>query len=408
MFATVTYNEPIKDPTTEPTDDPTLNPTIVPIEDPTNDPTVEPTTMEPTTVLTPSATKATKSTAIQSLLSQQNDSTVQESLQETITLLSLSLAVFVIALVCCIVNLVQCSRRNNSTKKDVAQNQQVEMQSTKSGIHRQGPEIRNALVVGIAIGKYGDGASLTAETCADLNVDKDLDNLASFCNFMGYEFICNERKIHWTQEEILTYLRDDVGAIFFSPKGKAIYDGLLVCVSGHGVRDHVVTSQLEYVEKSTMYRCICDKFPQFIEIPRIFIFDACAGGREKRDSFCLNPLEEAKVHQVVPMGDSDDLSVEAMATPKIDLDRNAALIHAANEGYQAKMRGDIGPYLLYSFMERVRRNVVKHEQKGLQELMGEIQEGLHKMGRQQTVNVFNTNTRNLKLEAKTGMTRLFE
>ena len=369
--------------------------------------------LDPTTVLTPSVTNTTKSTTTQSSSSQQNDSTVNDSLQETIALLGISLAVLVVlVLVCCVINFVQFSSRKKSTEKVLAQSQDIEMQPTKSGNHRQGPEIRNALVVGIAIGKYSDDMSIAADTCSDLNVDIDLDNLASFCNFMGYEFICNERKVQWTKEEILSYLRNDVGAAFFSSKGKARYDGLLVCVSGHGVLDHVVTSELEYVDKTTMYRCICDKYPKFIDIPRIFMFDACAGGREKRDTFRLNPVDEAgkaDTHQVVAMGDSDDLSVEGavVTMSKADLDRNAALIHAANEGYQAKMRGDIGSYLLYSFMERVRRNVVNHEQMGLEELMGEIQEGLHKMGRQQTVNVFNTNTRNLKLEAKSGMRTLF-
>ena len=86
----------------------------------------------------------------------------------------------------------------------------------------------------------------------------------------------------------MSFLRDDVGNTFFSPQGKAKYDGLLVCVSGHGIRGHVVTSNLEHVDKTRISRCIYDRFPKFIDIPRIFIFDACAGARERREHISMD------------------------------------------------------------------------------------------------------------------------
>ena len=264
---------------------------------------------------------------------------------------------------------------------------------------------------------------------------------------MGYDFISNNRKTKWTKNEILSFLRDDVGNTFFSPQGKAKYDGLLVCVSGHGIRGHVVTSNLEHVDKTRISRCIYDRFPKFIDIPRIFIFDACAGARERRHSFAVEtPLDigiteteggdtgkgntnntalpppitvgHNESGHVSKHGDNDRDSItvsntaattesSTVSVPKMDFDRGSALIHAANTGYQAKMRGDIGSYLLYSFMERVQRNVILHERKGLEELMGEIQNGLHGMGRQQTVNVFNENSKNIRLEMKSKMKKIF-
>ena len=126
----------------------------------------------------------------------------------------------------------------------------------------------------------------------------------------------------------------------------------------------------------------------------------------------LHQTDDASNHSNHGGNDRDSVTVSTSITasvsvPKTDLDRNSALIHAANTGYQAKMRGDIGSYLLYSFMERVTRNVSHHEQKGLEELMGEIQNGLHGMGRQQTVNVFNENSKNIRLEMKIKMKPVF-
>ena len=66
------------------------------------------------------------------------------------------------------------------------------------------------------------------------------------------------------------------------------------------------------------------------------------------------------------------------------------------------MRGDIGSYLLSSFIYAVQTNQAKHEQKGLEELMEEIQNGLHKNGRQQTESIFN-DTKNLRMERKVDM-----
>ena len=80
-------------------------------------------------------------------------------------------------------------------------------------------------------------------------------------------------------------------------------------------------------------------------------------------------------------------------------DYNLVVIHAANSGYMAKMREDkIGSYLSYLFMQRVQRNIVEHQGKGLAEIMEDIQNVLHDNGRQQTVNVFNNNTRNMMIE----------
>ena len=301
----------------------------------------------------------------------------------------------------------------------------------RAEVVNEGPVIRNGLVVGIAIGKYD------SDSFMNLEVGKDLDNLTKFSDSMGYKFISNDGKTHWTKEEILSYLRDDVGAAFFTNSGRPKYDGLLVCVSGHGVRGHVVTSELERVDKTEMYRCICEKYPKFVDTPRVFIFDCCAGARERRYSRSVQIKEEEvtgkekaeNTQQHIVAVHSDELSGEFLANGDIgkttdlgaidelkedsiskmdtnmDLDRNIAVVHAANAGYQAKMRS-FGSYLLYSFIYYVQDNDAKHEQKGLEELIEKIQNGLHGIGRQQTESVF-YDTKYLRMEREVVMEKPF-
>ena len=93
---------------------------------------------------------------------------------------------------------------------------------------------------------------------------------------------------------------------------------------------------------------------------------------------------------------------DSPASSSRNIYRNSAVIHAANTGYQAKMRGDVGSYLLSSFIYRVELNQARHERKGLEELMEEIQNSLHRAGRQQMIAVFH-NTEHLILERKLSM-----
>ena len=356
--------------------------------------------------------------------------TAPDSSSQTVTLIIIVVAVFAfVMLICCSVIMIRCFWSTNLTASA-----SMEMQTRpKSSVPKtDGPIISNGLVVGIGIGEY------ESDDWQNLNVKKDLQNLQEFSNFLGYEFMSNHDKIYWTKEEILSYLRNDVGAAFFTKKGGKKYDGLLVCVSGHGVLGHVVTSKLEYVEKTAISRCICENYHQFVDIPRIVMFDACSGARERQSSLRSiggdesNEAGKGDVKQHIIAMHSEEMSGDM--TPKdnpadiegdigkagdmhetggsnkakrgssvgSDLDRNTAVIHAANSGYQAKMRGDIGSYLLSSFIYAVQTNQAKHEQKGLEELMEEIQNGLHKNGRQQTESIFN-DTKNLRMERKVDM-----
>ena len=278
----------------------------------------------------------------------------------------------------------------------------VEMSTKKS----QTMEVRRGLIACIAIGNY-DGSEYS-----NLPVDSDVANLKKLCNFLSYDFIERPNKVHWTEEDVKSFLMNDIGNNLFAKNGKPEYDVLIICFSGHGLRDRVITSDGQSMDRTALHRMISINFPEIRDIPRIFVFDACAGPRE-----CIpkgtglqhvvavsseDMSDELKSSDIATSIDSDDIKVEEACTNFTkNLDYKLAVIHAANIGFQARMRSDeVGSLLLYLFTTKLSKNIANHEKKVLSDIMDEIQKELHDAGKQQIECTFNNGTRNLRVEMK--------
>ena len=263
---------------------------------------------------------------------------------------------------------------------------------------------RQGVIACIAVGEY-EGSEYS-----DLPAIRDVENLREFSKFMGYDFIERPNKLYWTKEDITSFLMDDIGNNLFRQNGRPKYDVIIVCFSGHGLRDRVVTSDCQTMDRSAIHRVISMQFPEIRDVPRIFVFDACAGPRH-----CTT--KEPEVQHVVAVSSedaSDKLSVFGKDTDEDDIkdaeawtsitknpDYKIVVINSANNGFQAHMRSDkVGSLLLYLFTKKLRRNVENHEQKGLAEIMDEIQKELHDGKKQQIECIFNNGTRNLVLDLK--------
>ena len=261
-------------------------------------------------------------------------------------------------------------------------------------------KVHNGLVVSIAIGKY-DGNRFD-----DLPVQKDVESLRDFSTFLNYKFLPeSDSKLRWTQNEVMRFLEEDVATEFTAKDedGNLKYDGLLVAVSGHGIQNRIITSDMKRIEKTAMHRCISNKHPEIRHLPRIFLFDVCGGNASRSES---DEKEQKEVHKDVRL---EDVEVEdAWTTTTHNPDYNTAQIHAANDGYTANMREDVGSYLIALFTYRVQRNIGQQKGEGLADIMQKVQDDLHDKGKQQTVNVFNNNTRNLQFEISSrGMKNIF-
>ena len=266
-------------------------------------------------------------------------------------------------------------------------------------------ETRQGVVACIAIGEYDNSEY------DELPVVRDVGNLRKFSNFMGYDFIERPNKLHWTEEEIKSFLMKDIGNNLFDQNANPKYDVLIICFSGHGVRDCVVTSDSRHMDRTVMHRMISLHFPKIRDVPRIFVFDACAGtrvciakgaGRQHEDEVSVPKvtLSDGQNEVIGKNTDTEDVKEEeAWTTETKNPDYKLIVINSSNIGFQSRMRGDqAGSYLIHHFTQKIMKNAENHEDKSIAEIMTEIQKKLHDEGTQQIECVFNNGTRNLRLE----------
>ena len=93
---------------------------------------------------------------------------------------------------------------------------------------------------------------------------------------------------------------------------------------------------------------------------------------------------------------SDEIrSQSSWTTSEVNPDYNLAVICSANIGFQAKIRGDRGSDFIWSFIEKVKTNIDKNENRTLQDICYEIQDKLHRDGRSLPEFTFNNSTRHV-------------
>ena len=301
--------------------------------------------------------------------------------------------------------------------------------------------VSNALVAMISIGDYSEGNKIpTADKdfngiFPDLAVEKDTETLKEFCEYMNWTFMSNGEKdgkfkTHWTENEVMSFLQEDVGDKMFNENSK--FDGLIVCVSCHGIRDKIVTSDIKTIDKTAIHRVLSLKYPKKRRIPRIFIFDCCDGMDMRRPTIEAStiemnqePIEEMEMTLVttVPKAPENATEVEdsSESTEEVELvpsesrkntdlddvmrlnawtsstenpDYNMVAVYAANSGFVALMNYK-GSYLVYSLVKAIKKNIQMKLGKTLAEVCEEVQNVLQDLGRQQTVNIFNNHTRTL-------------
>ena len=291
--------------------------------------------------------------------------------------------------------------------------------------HADGKVIRNGMFVSIPIGIYenADNAKLTFP---NLPVERDAEKLKKLAIFFQYKFLTIHRKFKWTEDEVIDFMKNKVGPAFFDESGNPKYDGLIVSFSGHGVRNHIVTSDGKLIDRTSLHRIISNKYPKIREFPRIFLFDACDGAGKRRavvdgservesDSEAIDELEKAAIERAavelaVETGydivkDTDLTDVQEgneWTTNNKNPDYNLITVHASNAGFVAKMHGDedVGSYLSYFFVKELKQNVIDGNKKTLGQIMDFIEEELHDSGKQLIRTEFYTGTRSLKIEKR--------
>eukprot|EP01083_Nonionella_stella_P064938 169739_1 len=261
-------------------------------------------------------------------------------------------------------------------------------------------EVSNALVALIVIAEYDD-ASIenddvdVLQPLKSLPIEKDVQHLTHLFTSMNYKIIPSyeDTKLHWKAEELVSFLQNDVGRELFDENEELKYDGLIVVVSSHGIKDNIITSDYKTIEKVALHRLVSIKYPISRDIPRLFLFDSCEGSGERiTDEYKI----EIETDQVKGFRLSDVQGGDEWTTHTKNPDYKLVEIHAANAGFQAKAHMQFGSYLIYLFTKKMKSNIERNENKTLATLFDEIQNELHDAGKSQTKNVFNNTTAKLR------------
>ena len=174
------------------------------------------------------------------------------------------------------------------------------------GLHRFGKQISdqliisNGLMVMVSIGEYDAWHEVVSKEADvdgifnDLPLEKDVQNLRDLNNFLNFRMMPDGKKMYWTNDELVNFMQNDVVNALRAGDGTLNYDGLMVCVSGHGIKDHIVTSDYKAIEKTVIHRLISSQYPEIREIPRIFVFDSCNGSGD-RELTKMSKRDKAKV-----------------------------------------------------------------------------------------------------------------
>ena len=171
-------------------------------------------------------------------------------------------------------------------------------------------EIRNPMVVLLSIGDYDDEPKDPDIDAAvnNLDVDVDINNLLElFRDGFKYkiypEYPDEYPNIHWTKDELIKLLteyaqifadnvitnnnnNDDTGYKF---------DGLIVSISCHGIINNILTSDYKLIEKNVIHRMFSSYFPASRHVPRVILYDCCAGSDDYSKGIKKNKKNKKKL-----------------------------------------------------------------------------------------------------------------
>ena len=275
-------------------------------------------------------------------------------------------------------------------------------------------QMKNGLIVSIAIGEYmaqPENAEITG-FLNNLPVQSDVENLNNFADFLNYQFLTVDNKYSWTKDEVMNFLENDVCDQFFDDDGNVRFDGLIVSISSHGIDGCILSSDYKKVDRTRIHRCISEKYPELREIPRIFLFDACDGTRDRRDSESFENEEkvDSAKNTEETKDDEETSTVEALQVESRDTewsskyknpDYNLVTVNGSNDDYVSKIQhSTVGSYLTYFFTKAVRLNIEMKQRKGLGAILKDIQNLLHDEGKQLIKKTFFNETETLRIEKK--------
>lgn len=404
-------------PTVEPSADPTAAPTSDPTNDPTNTPTVEPSenpTNEPTVPVEPSINPTLEPTINVTMDSSDGDN------KESSPRYAMSFGIIIgciIGGVVCVLILPYAMMRTKWYRHGRHSNEaDIELPPMRM-------EMNKGLIANISIGQYDGNGTNSENDSLQLDVDAVVNDMRQFADDFGYEYMPIDDKTYWTEQEILSFLRDDVGNAYFDETDQAKYDGLIVCVTSRGDERNVLSSDHQPMDKVAIHRTISNKYATIRDFPRIFIFDSCASVSKHASTTSMrtqNALLTTSIGlttQHVVAASSGELS-EWMENDDIkendtelanDVGKATTLEDVRgkyewtssnnNPDYNLVTMDAVGqmfvPNAVHCFLERVRQNAENQEELGMTDVMDKVKADLDLQRGSTFVHVLNNKTRTM-------------
>ena len=305
----------------------------------------------------------------------------------------------------------------------------------KSRRDRKTIYIQRPMVISVAIGEY-DKNPKDKEVIGILQdlhgIEKDIKiTRDTFQHTLNYEFHPQypdaddgHFKVRWTEKEIMDLLTQKASDLEnnLANDEEPSYDGLIVSVSCHGAKDVIITSDCKWIEKTAIHRTFSSDQPNSRKIPRIFIFDCCAGNKEREGTKRNEDLNEdgngslevgAGTNKGIDMDEDEksqfnhNLDGKAVTTADVEKktqviwasdednpDHRLVVIHAANEGFQSKLSLTDGSFVIKGFCD----GIINNPNQWLYKILNKIADDLHKKGTQLMVKTFSNNTEYIKFK----------
>eukprot|EP01083_Nonionella_stella_P313884 1128558_1 len=393
-------------PTPKPTQNPTKNPTNPPTALPTTDPTVYP-SVQPTT--TPTIDPTVHSSTmfhIQPTSEAENGSSWFGLDAFDLTLLAFGSILFV----GCIIVIVFVSKANKHRRgepewRSTLLNRSLTISETDDD--KEAIPIQNAMVILIAIGEYDvnpDDPDPELAALGGLNnlkgIDKDIQHLhrlfgpnrLNYTIYPKYMNVTGSLKVHWTQTEIVQLLNEKAT---YLDSHLDEFDGLIVVISGHGMKGFICTSDCKMIEKLAIHRLFSLLHLRLRHIPRVFLFDCCDGEWECKDRN-KGPSDQRKLYTCKDIGSTDI----AWGKDEKNPDHRLAQIDAANPGFQSKFNRKKGSYMLFEFVERTISRLDHEQNTCIYRIFDEVQQHLAEKGKQLIKTSYSDRTRWITLLPK--------
>merc|ERR1719447_330197 len=130
-------------------------------------------------------------------------------------------------------------------------------------------------------------------------------------------------RVRWTRDELIQFLTKMARKLQHNLlNAERPYDALIVSLSCHGLKDGIYTTDYKTITKQSIHR-IFSSFPINRTIPRIFVFDSCAGS-QRRDQRTRSTIEQhrtdsgADTHIELQPDESNLLSRELTSLETMD------------------------------------------------------------------------------------------